>query len=121
MPQLFATVHRPLSYQGSRMQSFPIQAEPNELVSSFKMRMQPLLQVAPECMTVIYNFSIRKNEESLAGGDDAFKPSTDDNCFIHIRVEDPEMEMQVQQLIAKGFDSICIPLDQVIVEESKTI
>ena len=103
------------------MQSFPIQAEPNELVSSFKMRMQPLLQVAPECMTVIYNFSIRKNEESLAGGDDAFKPSTDDNCFIHIRVEDPEMEMQVQQLIAKGFDSICIPLDQVIVEESKTI
>ena len=117
MPQLFAAVHRPLSFKGSRMQSFPIEAEPTELVSAFKARMAPMLHVDPSLLTVIYDYAIRKDNETLVGtGETAFKPGTEDRCFIHIRVEDPEMEEQVQAIIARGFDSICIPLDKVIVE-----
>lgn len=83
------------------------------MVSDFKARMKDVVGIDPELMTVIFKGKVVNNEEHLCSGE--FTPCVEDRCFIHIRVEDPEMQARARAIIQKGFESMIIPLDDVIV------
>lgn len=111
--KIYATIHRPLSYRGPRIRSHLISAEPTEIVADFKARMKDVVDVDPELMTVIFKGKVVNNNDHLCDGE--FTPCVEDRCFIHIRVEDLEMQERVRAIMAKGFESMIIPLDDVIV------
>ena len=114
--KLYATVHHPLSHQGSRFLSYPLRPgtiNHTDNVASFKKQMEPIIGVSASLMTVIYKSSIKSDEDILS--QDEFTPCAEDRCFIHIRVEDLEMQARVREIVARGFESMVIPLDQVTV------
>jgi hypothetical protein len=111
--QLYVTVHQPLSFAGPRLRSYPIEASPTESVADFKARMESVVGVAKDNMTVIYQSQKRGDTQRLVE-EEAFAANAPDNrCHIHIRVEDPALEARVQAIIAGGLQSLLIPLDEI--------
>jgi hypothetical protein len=95
------------------MKTEVISADPSENVLDFKSRIQAIVNVPVELMTLIYKRKVREDTQCIS--EEPFTPCVEDRCFIHIRVEDPEVQERVKQLLARGLDSFIIPLDKVIV------
>ncbi len=115
--KLYVAAHYPLSFtQGSRLRIYPIAAEPTETVASFKERMQQVLSVDKSVMSVIYKEQHRSDDQVLCENGEFTPCVAPDRTYIHVRVEDPEMQKEVRRLMAGGLKGLELPLDQVIVE-----
>eukprot|EP00048_Salpingoeca_helianthica_P020094 m.246556 g.246556 ORF g.246556 m.246556 type:complete len:149 (+) comp43917_c0_seq1:36-482(+) len=111
--QVFVSVHQPLSYAGSRLRSYPIEASPLETVANFKVRMESVIGATKELMTVIYKNQRRQDHDTLSDTAVFEANAPDNRCHIHVRIEDPIVEARVQAIMAAGLQSLIIPLDKV--------
>ena len=110
--QVRVCTHWPLTIGGPKIDHLDMEAEPSELVADFKAR----YRLATECdqiITLCIQGTSRADDQQLWEEDFVVDEETG-RVFIHLRVEDPELEGQVAAILAQG--SRIIPLDQVTVK-----
>ena len=109
--------HRPLTLPGPKMTQIELDVEHTDRVNEFKDRVAKETGLDAANLTVIYNSKVRGSTDQIS--ENELKGSSPSGrCFIHIRIEDPVLNAQVEERLKNG-PSMFIPLKDVKVKQAK--
>lgn len=113
--KVFVATHYPLNHKsGRRFAQHEMEVEHTELVGAFKERFASVSGVPVEEATVCMGGRVLADSEPISA--EPLAPNApNDRCFIHVRVEDLEVNAKVAEFFASG-QTCVIPLDQVKVK-----